>query len=136
MATNCQFWAVLPLHVYCWTAVPSALAAERASTHLPLPLLTTVVYPVGSAAAAEPCALAEPCAANSTPVTVVATSAATVRTLGIRWWPDSLFPLSTDFSCGGGGERAERVRQPVYLAKMPVNCQSLWVTPEQVSLFG
>jgi hypothetical protein len=35
---------------------------------------------------------------------------------------------------GGGG--VERVRQPVYLAKMLVNCQAFWATPEQVSSFG
>ncbi len=70
------------------------------------------------------------------PDAVLATSATTVRTFGIRWRPESLFRLSTNFSCGDGGVRAERVRQPVYLAKMLVNCQAFWATPEQVSLFG
>ncbi|GHD56138.1 hypothetical protein GCM10010317_042180 [Streptomyces mirabilis] len=79
------------------------------------------------------------------PDAVVATSANTVRTFGIRWRPDSLFCLSTDLgtdlgtdlSCGDGGwGSAECVRQPVYLAKMLVNCQLLWATPEQVSSFG
>lgn len=45
-------WAVLLLQAYCWTAVPLAVAAARASRHLPLPAFTTVDQLVGRAAAA------------------------------------------------------------------------------------
>jgi hypothetical protein len=42
VAVNTHCWAALPLQVYCWTAVAFAVAADRASTHFPLPLPVTV----------------------------------------------------------------------------------------------
>jgi hypothetical protein len=67
---NCHCWAVLLLQVYCWTAVPLAVAAARASTHLPLCLAATVFQPVGEMAAVA--------SGEFTTVNVVAATAATV----------------------------------------------------------
>lgn len=133
MVVRLHCWAVELLQVYCCTAVPLAVAADLASRHLPLPALTTVANPVGSAAAAS-------CGeAIVSPVTVLAMTATTVRSFAVRWRPDSLFGLGTAFLlCGWGVEKrgAGCVRQPVYLAKMLVNCQAVWATPEHVSSFG
>jgi hypothetical protein len=48
---NCHSWAVLPLQVNCCTAVPFAVPAARASTHLPLPVSTTVYQVLATTAA-------------------------------------------------------------------------------------
>ncbi|GAA2341935.1 hypothetical protein GCM10010431_76900 [Streptomyces kunmingensis] len=72
------------------------------------------------------------------PVAVVATSATTARALGMTDLGTGLVTgLNTGTPAVGVG-RWWRVGpgQPVYLAKMPVNCQVLWLTPEQVSSFG
>jgi hypothetical protein len=42
VAVNVHCCAAVPLQAYCCTAVPLAVAADRESTHLPLPALTTV----------------------------------------------------------------------------------------------
>ncbi|MFC0850243.1 hypothetical protein ACFH04_41970 [Streptomyces noboritoensis] len=42
---------MVALQAYCWTAVPSAVPADAASTHLPLCWADTVTHPVGRGAA-------------------------------------------------------------------------------------
>jgi hypothetical protein len=48
VAWNSNCWALVLLQVYCWMAVPFAVPDDRASTHLPLFLLT-MLYHVGPA---------------------------------------------------------------------------------------
>ncbi len=47
VGANWYCWARVALQAYCWTTVPFAVAAERASTHLELPLLTALYQAVG-----------------------------------------------------------------------------------------
>ena len=66
---NCHCCAVPLLQACCWTAVPLAVAAARASTHFELFLLTTVFQPVGEIAALA--------SSDTLMVNAVATTAAT-----------------------------------------------------------
>jgi hypothetical protein len=47
VGANWYCWAFVPLQVYCWIAVPFVVPPARASTHLPLFLLTTAYQAVG-----------------------------------------------------------------------------------------
>src|SRR5689334_10586213 len=81
VAVNVHDCAPVPLQAYCCTAVPLAVAAARASTHLPLLLLTTVyVVPETTAAGTAAGVVAAPASGITVMASPPATSAPAVAT--------------------------------------------------------